>query len=149
MNYALEELQLLRVVNSTAAGETNVNGSVIDMQALGADSVTFVAQFGALTSTQVTELKAQMGSAADGSDMADIAGSHTGPLADADSNDVLALEVVRPTLRYVRCVVVRGTANAAIDSVLAILAMPRQKPVTQPATVIASQTILSPQLGTA
>ena len=46
----------------------------------------FMALFGALTATQVTSLKVQQGSLADGSDMADLAGSLHTALADADGN---------------------------------------------------------------
>lgn len=108
-----------RVVNATAAGTTPINGTVLDMQ--GFESVVFVCALGALTATQVTSLKAQGGNAANGSDMADLVGAVTANAADADSNKLLVLEVVRPdpTLRFIRCVVNRGTANAAVDSVVA------------------------------
>lgn len=125
-----------RVINATAAGTTAVNGAVIDMQDF--ETVTFEASFGTLTATQVTGLKAQAGTASDGSDMADITGASVGPLADGDGNKMLVLEVVRPQKRYVRCVVTRGTANAVIDGVVAVQRGPKKLPVTQDATTVSA-----------
>jgi hypothetical protein len=51
---------------------------------------------------------------------------------------MLLLDVYRPAKRYVRPVVVRGTADAAIDGVIAILYGPEKEPPTADATVAAS-----------
>jgi hypothetical protein len=138
-NQNLTSAKRTRVVNATAAGTTSVNGTVLDMQDF--DSVVFEACFGALTGTQVTKLKAQAGNASDGSDMADLVGAVTNALADADGNKMLCLEVVRPSgngtpFRYIRCVVVRGTANAVIDSVVAMQYSSRKQPVTHDASTV-------------
>ena len=61
-------VKVARVLNGVAAGTTEQTGSVVDTQ--GFEGVQFVALFGALTATQVTSLKVQQGSLADGSDMA-------------------------------------------------------------------------------
>lgn len=147
--FVLDEVAQLRVMNAQAAGATDVNSSIIDTQAYEADSFLFTALFGTLTAGQVTSLRAQQGAAANGSDMADITGSSTGPLGDGNSNAVLALEVFRPTARYLRCVVKRATQNAVIDGVVCTIARPRAIPVTQPATVIASKTVNFAAAGTA
>lgn len=139
--------KVTRVLNAVAAGTTTQNGTALDMT--GFDSVMFVAAFGALTATQVTYLKAQQGALADGSDAADLAGTKVGPLADADSNKLLILEVVRPTAKYVRPSIVRGTANAVIDGIWAIQFNADKEPVTQPTSVSASEIWASPPLGTA
>lgn len=107
-----------RPINATAAGTSAVNGSTVDMT--GFDSVLFIAAIGTLTATQVTSLKAQGGAASNGSDAADITGANTSAMADGDSNKLLVLDVVRPQFRYVRPVVVRGTANAVVDGCVAI-----------------------------
>jgi hypothetical protein len=136
-----------RVLNAVAAGTTTQNGSVLDME--GFESVVFDAMFGALTGTQVTFIKAQAGNAANGSDMADLAGTKVGPLADTDGNKMLTLEVARvPGFRYVRCVVVRGTANAVIDGVVATQYVARKQPTTDDATVSAGKFVNGPALGT-
>ena len=102
-----EVVKSTRPINSTAAGTSAVNGSVIDMT--GFNAVRFTAVLGTLTATQVTALKAQQGNAANGSDMADIAGAVTPAAADADSNKLLMLDVnvSKITKRYVRPVVTR------------------------------------------
>lgn len=144
----LRQVDVRRAMNAQAAGATNVNGLVIDT--LGYDTVAFVGLFGALTATQVTGLKVQEGNAADGSDMADLAGSAVGPMADADSNKVLAEEVYRPRKRYVRCVVTRKAANAVIDGVLALLAGGEATPPDQDATLsLPVQVLANPAEGTA
>jgi hypothetical protein len=113
-------VNFVRSINSTAAGTTAVNGAHVDMS--GYDGVLFLLCVGALTATQVTGMKAQGGNAANDSDMADLAGTANAfAFADGDSNRMLALEIYRPTgFRYIRPVVTRGTANAALDAVVAV-----------------------------
>lgn len=136
------EILTTRVVNSTAAGTTGVNGTVLDQSNF--DGVRFTASLGTLTSTQVTSLKAQQGNAANGSDMADIAGAVTAAAADGDSNKLLILDVQASLIsaRYVRCVVNRGTANAVIDSVIADQYQTRTVPTAQTGSTI-SQSLLA------
>lgn len=141
-------IKITRALNAVAAGTTSQNGSILDMS--GFDGVMFVAAFGTLTATQVTSLKAQQGALVGGGDMADLAGSAVGPLADADSNKCLVLDVYRPLEQYVRPVVVRGTANAVIDGVIAIQYSSRVKPTVQDvATIAASKLVVSPNEGVA
>jgi hypothetical protein len=138
-----------RVINSTAAGTNNVNGTVIDMQDF--DSVVFEVLFGALTATQVTETKIQGGNLANGSDMTDLAATHCGPLGDSQSNFMLVTDVVKPAgFRYLRVVVVRGTANAAIDGAVAVQYNAHKAPQTDDASTVSAQlTVVSPIAGTA
>lgn len=143
----LNEVKITRVMNAVAAGTTDQEGAVLDMS--GYEGVMFVAAFGALTATQVTKIKAQQGALADGSDMADLAGTAVGPLADTDGNKLLVLDIYRPLERYVRCVVDRGTANAVIDGVIAIQYSGRVKPVVQGSTVAFSEIHVSPDEGAA
>lgn len=141
-------IKITRALNAVAAGTTSQNGSILDMS--GFDGVMFVAALGTLTATQVTSLKAQQGALVGGGDMADLAGSAVGPLADADSNKCLVLDVYRPQKRYVRPVVVRGTANAVIDGVIAIQYSARVKPtIHDAATIAASELHVSPEEGSA
>jgi hypothetical protein len=142
-----KSVKVTRALNSVAAGTTPQNGSVIDMS--GFEGVQFVALFGALTATQVTSLKVQQGNLADGSDMADLAGSAHAALADTDGNKCLVTDVFRPQKRYVRAVVTRGTTNAVIDGVIALQYSPRVKPVTNDATVKATKLLVSPDEGIA
>lgn len=134
MNAALSQrVKTVRVVNATAAGTSDINGSTLDMA--GYDSVRFIALLGTLTATQVTLLKAQQGDASNLSDAADITGATTTAAGDSDGNKMLILDVVRPQKRYVRCVVDRGTANAVVDGVIAELYNARVEAITADTTV--------------
>lgn len=144
----LRHIDVRRAANAAAAGTSAVNGTVIDM--LGYESIAFVAAFGTLTATQVTGIKVQHGDASDGSDMADLAGSASGNLADTDGNKLLLGEIYRPRKRYVRCVVTRGTANAVLDGVIALLYRAETTPTALHTTVaIAPKVLNSPAAGTA
>lgn len=137
-----------RVSNAVAAGTTAVNCTVLDMQ--GFETVMGVCCLNTLTATQVTNLKAQAGNAANGSDMADLVGAVTSNAADADSNKMLILEVVKPTNhRYLRFVVDRGTANAAIDSVVATQYAVHKAPTTQDSSTVSQSTVsIDPEVST-
>lgn len=137
-----------RVMNAVAAGTTDQNSTGVDMT--GYEEVTFIAAFGALTATQITSMKAQQ-SDDDGSadDYTDLAGTSTGPAADADSNKMLALGIYRPKKKWVRAVVDRGTANAVIDGIIAIRSRSRLEPVAQDASMSAMKYLNNPAEGTA
>lgn len=141
----LERVEIQRVMNSVAAGTTAQNGTGVDMT--GYRGVMFVLAVGTLTATQVTNLKAQQSS--DNSNWDDLEGTTVGPYGDDDDNDLLVLDVYKPTDRYVRPVVGRGTANAVIDGVIAVLYDPIDVPTSQGATVIDSELHVSPDEGTA
>lgn len=147
MRNLLSEIEVQSVMNAVAAGTSDQNSSVVDMQNF--DGVLFIAKFGTLTATQVTQIKAQQGQQSDLSDAADLVGTLVGPMADADSNKMLLLDIYRPRERYVRCVVDRGTANAVIDSVVAVKYKGRKLPIAQGSTVAASEIHNSPDEGTA
>lgn len=143
----LKHAKLTRVMNAVAAGVSDQNSTIVDMQNF--EGVLFLASFGALTATQVTQIKAQQGAASDLSDAQDLLGTLVGPLADADGNKCLALDVYKPRERFVRLVVDRGTANAVIDGVIAIQYGARTEPTSQDSTIKASEAHVSPAEGTA
>ena len=70
-------------------------------------------------------------------------------LVDTDDVKGIVLTVVRPTKRYVRPVLLRGTADAIIDGIFAILEPPHSVPTTHDASVAKSETVVSPAEGTA
>jgi hypothetical protein len=147
-----KEVDLRIASGHTAAGTSTINGTAIDTN--GYDGICFVVLYGTLTATQVTQMKAQQGAASNGSDAADIANSHTGLMKDADSNTLQAIDIYKPTNRYVRPVVLRGTANAEVLSILAILYHNELAPSlfadATVATIAGSiVTLAQPQLGTA
>lgn len=134
MNQLMEEVKLVRLMNSVAAGTSVQNSTALDTA--GYDGVVLIAAFGTLTATQVTSFKAQSGAASNGSDAADITGAATAALADGDSNKCLAIDIaLSASKRYVRGVVLRATANAVIDGVWALLYKGKKAPVDLDATV--------------
>lgn len=138
--HLMSNTQTCRCSNAAAAGTSAINGTVLDMT--GYDAVRGIALLGTLTSTQVTKLKAQQGDASDGSDMADISGAVTPAAADADSNKILILDVNRESItkQYVRFVVVRGTANAVLDGLIADRYQCRTLPQTQSDSTVSQAT---------
>lgn len=142
-----QNVKITRVMNAVAAGTSVQNSSVIDMA--GYDGVLFVLALGTLTATAVTGLKAQQGQVSNLSDAADLAGSLVS-VPDTASNKIALLDVARPQERYVRAVVNRATANAVIDSVIAIQYKGDRRPSIHDATTVASsKNLQSPDEGTA
>lgn len=139
----VKDALITRVSNAVSAGTTTVNSTAVDMA--GYDAVAFVVSFGTITSTAVTSVKVQHSD--DNSSFSDVEGSAIS-VADDDDNQVFIAEVLRPIKRYVRCTVVRGTANAVIDTITAIQHAARETPVTQPDTTT-GEVHVSPISGTA
>lgn len=140
------DTQLVRCSGPVAAGTTDINGAEIDMQ--GWESVRAVALIGALTATAVTSLKAQQSSVS-GSGYADLEGTSV-VIADDQGNKYAYLDLIKPEKRYIRFVVVRGTANAVLEGLMAELYDKKGlTPDNQNANTIAtSKVVLSPEEGT-
>ena len=139
--------KLTRVSNAVAAGTTDVESAVIDMQNF--EGVQFVVAFGTITAGAVTSIKVQQGAQSDLSDAADLAGTGVA-VADDDDNKIFYLDVYRPRERYVRLVVDRGTQNAVVDGIFAQQYSPRKKPTTHDTTTVGGgETHASPAEGTA
>src|SRR4051794_31275219 len=102
-----------------AAGTSVQTGTHVDT--FGYQGIAFLFIYGTLTPTQVTSAKLQGGNLANDSDRADLAGSHTTALTDGQSGLVQIIDYYRPAYRYIRPVVSRGTPNAEILGVWAIL----------------------------
>lgn len=134
-----------RVMNGVAAGSTSTTSTSVDT--LGYAGVRFVAGFGTLTASQVTNIKVQHSD--DNSTFVDVATSASANLADTDSNKLLITELFKPQKRYVRLSVQRGTANAVIDFVLAELYRPAFTATAQHSTISSQEIINSPGSGTA
>ncbi|HFD38541.1 MAG TPA: hypothetical protein ENJ31_01640 [Anaerolineae bacterium] len=100
-----------------AAGTTDINGATLDMQ--GYEGVLMVVTFGAIVAGAVTSIKAQQGAQSNLSDAADLAGTGQ-TVADDDDEKTFYIDLYRPTERYVRLVVDRGTQNATVAEALYI-----------------------------
>jgi hypothetical protein len=141
MNFS-DGVQVIHHMNPVPAGTSNQDGSAgIDMA--GFDGVMFIADIGALTATQVTKLQAQ-GSSDNSSFNPFATDVVTATMLDGDSNKCLVVDIFQPVTRYVRARVQRGTANAVINSVIAILYRKNKKPVVQGSTVSQIAAYVSP-----
>lgn len=136
-----KNIEVIRVQNAAAADTSDLDGTAVDMQ--GYDGVLFIYGVGALTAGQVTKLLAKQDAASGGS-FTGLTGAETEALADGDGNKLLMLDVYRPTKRYVRPTLDRGTQNAVVDFGIAILYRGAKAPVTQGTTVAKAVLAVSP-----
>lgn len=139
----LKNAELAVVEAAAGAAQTALESDIVDMAEY--EGVVFVALTGDVTDTCVLGLNVEHGDEAGGGDMADTTAtaSFTAGATNADSK-ILAVDVYRPTKRYVRAVLTRTTANAVVGGIIAIKYGPRKAPVTQDATVIDSEIVVSP-----
>jgi hypothetical protein len=72
----------------------------------------------------VTKLKVQQFTADTSGSYADVSGVITAAAADGDAGKLLILEVYKPQQRWIRPVVVRGTANAVVTAAWVELYLP-------------------------
>lgn len=132
-------IKITRAANSSAAAQTEVLTSVLDMQ--GFDGVMFVALLGDVTATSVLTLTAKGNTASSTSSPTPVTqvatAAFTAGASDAD-NKALVLDVYDPALRYVFASLTRTVANAVVDGIVAIQYMADLRPTTQDATVLAS-----------
>jgi len=135
LNYATK---LDKVLVATVAGTADtLSGDIVDLQ--DCDSVRGIAILGEVTTTGVVTLKAFTGDAAALGDGAyETATATVTALVDSADNKLLALDVIKPGKRYVRFDVVRATANAVVDAVIAERYNFRTEPTVQPSDVVAS-----------
>lgn len=130
-----------------SAGTTDLTSEGVDMA--GFEAVLLRVAFGAITSSAVTSIKAAQ-SSDDGSTDAysDIAGSAV-TVADTDDNKVFEIDLYRPGKRYVEIIIDRGTANAVVDYMEAILYRPIHAPPTQTSLIGGTDVLNTPAEGTA
>jgi hypothetical protein len=130
-----------------AAGTSDINGTTLDMS--GFEGVMVVVRMGAITSGAVTSIKMQQGAASGMGDAADLAGTGQ-TIADDDDEQIFIIDLFRPTERYVRLVVDRGTQNAVVSSAHYIQYGPREMPTEMNATdAVTYERHISPAEGTA
>ena len=146
MESLLEQGKLTLIKAASVAGVTDVTSDVIDTA--GYAGVLMFTTFGVITGTAVTSIKAQEGDKADGSDMADLAGSGI-TVADDDDGQTFGIDLNRPRKRYVRLYVDRGTANAVIGEIYALKYGAHSRPVTNSVVdTLTAKQLTSPLEGT-
>ncbi len=130
----LPSVKIIQVAVAEASGTGDVLSDVVDTQ--GFNGVMFLASLG--TADAGNGLVAQQGSAADGSDMADLAATVAGKAG-------LVLDVYKPSPsgRYVRVKVERGAATT-VDAVFALLYEGRQGAIDSVSDDLAASLVVSP-----
>lgn len=141
----LHDMKLIAVANAAVAGTTLLTTDVVDTQ--GFDSIAFVVKLGDVTDTCELTLAGKTNSANSTSSptpttLADTV-TFTAGASDAD-NKLLVLDLHKPRDRYVFATLARGTANAIVDGVFALIYNAHEKPLTIDATVIASAFVNDP-----
>lgn len=130
-------------VTAGAAGTTDINATSVDMANF--ESVTFIVPIGTIVTGAVTSIKAQGSS--DNSSFSDLVGTSQ-TIADTDDDKTFYITINKPTYRYVRAVVDRGTQNATVGGIVAVQTDPRTVPTTH-GTSVSGETHISPAAGTA
>lgn len=133
MNQLTSGSQINRAITVTAgaAGTSDVSGSAIDTA--GFEGVMHVLQLGAIVSGAVTSAKLQHSATTTDGDFTDVTGTSV-TIADTDDEKVVYLDYRRPTKRYVRVLVDRGTQNATVSAV-AVCYGARSQPLDQGSNV--------------
>lgn len=143
MNF-LEANYIDRVANAAAAAQTDIDTDRVDMQTVNGDEITFLLLLGDVDNTSALEIQIWEHTAdvAAGTEITANDCQFTAGAATAD-NKVMAATVKRSKIskRYVYAKILRGTANAAVDGVLAIVSELGSQPCTQPADVIKAATL--------
>ncbi|MDF3413281.1 hypothetical protein HKX54_02335 [Sulfitobacter sp. M57] len=113
-----------------AASNTDDDTAIIDMA--GFEGVVFMASIDDSAATAVAEIKVQQSAANAGGGMVDLVGA-VATLTSAVDDDLnaqfLAVDVFRPTERYLRVNRASNTANIAFGSVIAIRYGARKVPI--------------------
>ena len=142
----LNNTRIVRHSNGVTAGTTAVTPSAgVDVQ--GYNSVAFLVLLGTITSTGVPSIKVQQSDDNGSADAFDDLAGSAFATNDTQSNGIIAVEIMRPTKRYLRVVVTRATANVVLDGIVAILSNPMAVPIT-PAT-LGNEVHVTPLEGTA
>lgn len=148
-SFLSDEIKVTQVIDATAgaAGAADIEATVVDMA--GFDGVLYLVVMGAIVATAVTSIEARQGALADGSDAAALAGTKQ-TIADDDDNQIFAIDVAGIQERYSRLHVDRATANATVQTALAIQYKARSKPTAfAVANAVNLEQFASPVEGTA
>lgn len=135
----LKDIKITVVEAAAAAAQTELVTDVLDMS--GYEGVMFIAMLGDVSDTSVLTLTVKGNSANSVSSPTPVtqkaSDAFTAGAATADSK-VIAVDVFRPTLRYLFGSLTRTTANAVVGGIIAIQYGAHNKPTTQDTSVIAS-----------
>ena len=130
-------IKVIRHHTAEVAAQTTITPATgVDMA--GAESCLFVVLWGVITGTGVQSIKVQQSSDNGvGDGFSDLTGSSVS-VSDTSDGKMTFVEVVNPEKRYLKCLVLRGTANSVVDGILAFVQGSSRLPVTQPTATVAS-----------
>ena len=120
------KIVIASTVTEGAAGTADITTTAIDTA--GFDGCVFIVPLGALVAGAVTSIKVQQCDTSGGS-YSDLTGSAQ-TIADTDDDKLVYVDVFRPREQYLKLVVDRGTSNATVGGVQAILYSAGSCPVT-------------------
>lgn len=143
MQSILKECKIVTVEDSVAAGKATTVGEIVDTA--GFHRALFLYKLGTVVDGAAVTLKIYSGTDATVSDVAELSGASAAiAVTSSDSEQILAVEVIKPRERYLRPTIVTATQNAEIDWGVCILFDPDVIPVTQPATIDVATQVISP-----
>lgn len=138
----IDGVKIEQAIATAGAGTSEINGAILDMA--GYEGVLIVAKFG--TAAANNTIKVEQGDTSNLTDGADLAGSQVSVGA---SDEIVAIDIYRPTDRYVRPIALRGTSTT-LDWAVAFKYGAKKQPVDNSiAGTIASEKHASPAEGTA
>lgn len=139
-------VKLIKVKDHTADGTSAVNGDGVDMdQNGGYAGVMFFTSFGTAATGNILNA-AQSSDDGSADDYTDLTGT---AVSSGSSDEDVWLDIYKPTKRYVRPEVARGTSST-LESMWAILYEPRNMPVDNTTTgTINGEAHVSPAEGAA
>jgi hypothetical protein len=140
VNIFLSERIAVDVIQAALAdGQTDPDSDSIDMQ--GWDGCLFIGSVGTITGAGTVDLTVE--GSADDSSFAALSGATAQASAAADSDKILAIDVLQPkdTDRYLRTALTRGTANSVYNGTLAMRYRAREFPTTWTAADLAADLV--------
>lgn len=146
MKTILKDVLVEHIIDRTADGQATTTSSAVDMA--GFNKAAFIIPIGTSASNGVVTAKLQQ-SSDDGSTDAysDIEGSSV-TYTNGDNKE-LAIEIINPAKRYLKCIVVTSTGNSEIGPVICLKHGAKLMPVTQGSNVLDSAFLVNPDEGTA
>lgn len=130
------DCKIIKASDGATAAETEVDSDIVDTAGFAA--VCWIVDLGTVTSGSVLTAQAQGNSANSSAGMTNAGDAATHTDDGDSSNTVMVVDVLNPQNRYQRLKLTRTTANAVVNSIIAILYRAKEQPVTPDATVLAS-----------
>lgn len=127
MSYINETLKIDPCL-SYASGTTDRTSDIIDTA--GFRGAMFVVHFATIAAGATTSVKVHQSAA---SNMASSTLLKTMTVADNDDNELVVVEINRPTQRYLQLTIDKDASNATAESAVVYMTGGRYRPVTQPA----------------